>query len=377
LFGKDVERWHVGWEGWWVIFPYFRHEGRYRFMPSSEYWDFELTRGNSSHRVFEGYPEDSPRIDEEYPKLWAYLKTHEAALRGREGGRFKRGKREEWRWYDLARPQSLEASSQGKIVAQLLARSAQFATDEGGAYFQAGGKGGGVYGILLHPTWDEHLFLGLLNSKTLDFHLRHISSVYSSGFYSYADAFLKDLPIGSATNEQQQAIIAAARTLIEKTAVLREREKAVAAFPDSVTGARRQEGDVPDLEVLSRLGLFGNLPREVRADRLGSEHDLMGQVVLRIGNGRMTLKPALARLVEKVLELRGKMARDELLALNVPEREVEQRAYLETLATWQTEIACLQEEIAGLEAELNDTVYEVYGLDEEDRRVVEGFLDRF
>ena len=54
LFGKDVERWHVGWEGWWVVFPYFRHNGRYLLMPSKDYWDFEPTRGSRSYRVFEG-----------------------------------------------------------------------------------------------------------------------------------------------------------------------------------------------------------------------------------------------------------------------------------------------------------------------------------
>lgn len=60
LFGKDVERWHVGWQGWWVVFPYFfdAEEGAHRFMPSTEYWDFELTRGNKNYRVFQGYPKD-------------------------------------------------------------------------------------------------------------------------------------------------------------------------------------------------------------------------------------------------------------------------------------------------------------------------------
>ena len=79
-------------------------------------------------------PEESVFIDKKYPKLWNYLEQHEKAFRGREGGRFKAGKREEWKWYDLAYPRSLEASAQPKIVAQLLANSVQLAFDNEGKH---------------------------------------------------------------------------------------------------------------------------------------------------------------------------------------------------------------------------------------------------
>ena len=58
------------------------------------------------------------------------------------------GRGDEWRWYDLAYPRSLVEANEPKLVAQLLARSRQFAADPAGRYlFQAGGKGGGVYVI--------------------------------------------------------------------------------------------------------------------------------------------------------------------------------------------------------------------------------------
>lgn len=150
----------------------------------------------------------------------------------------------------------------------------------------------------------------------------------------------------------------------------------VAAFPDSVTAARRRAGDVPDLEALERVGLLAGLPREVRADKVTSEHDLTGQVVLRVGNGRMTFTPALAELVEAVLKVQGKLSYEVLASLNVPEREQEQRAYVATLRDWQAEIVELSGEIVRVEDELNDKVYEVYGLEDE-RNVIEGFLERF
>jgi type I restriction-modification system DNA methylase subunit len=158
LLGKDVERWHVGWEGWWVIFPYFRQKGRFWFMPSTDYWHKEVEVKRSKNKIkiklFQNWPDASPMIEETYPKLWEYLKVNEKSLREREVGRYKKGKDDGWRWYDLARPQNFEATESKKIVAQLLARSAQFAfEDEGGIHFQAGGKGGGVYGVLLQPSY--------------------------------------------------------------------------------------------------------------------------------------------------------------------------------------------------------------------------------
>lgn len=150
----------------------------------------------------------------------------------------------------------------------------------------------------------------------------------------------------------------------------------MAAFPDSVTAARRRAGDVPDLEALERVGLLAGLPREVRADKVTSEHDLTGQVVLRVGNGRMTFTLALAELVEAVLKVQGKLSYEVLASLNVPEREQEQRAYVATLRDWQAEIVELSGEIVRVEDELNDKVYEVYGLEDE-RNVIEGFLERF
>ena len=125
---------------------------------------------------------------------------------------------------------------------------------------------------------------------------------------------------------------------------------------------------MPDLEALERLGLLQGVPREVRADKVTSEHDLTGQVVLRVGNGRMTFTPTLAELVQRTLTARGRLSYEALASLNVPEREPEQRAYVATLREWQAERVELSGEIARLEDELNGKVYEVYGLEDEKGR---------
>lgn len=382
LFGKDVERWHVGWEGWWVIFPYFRHKNRYWFMPSTDYWhkEIEVKQGKRKTKIklFQHWPDASPMIDEKYPKLWEYLKANEKELRQRENGRYKKGTGDDWRWYDLGRPQSLEAAESKKVVAQLLAKSAQFAYDKlGGTHFQAGGKGGGAYGLLFNANVNSQFALGLLNSRANDFYLKQLSSVYSNGYFSYADAFLKALPIPNANTKQQQTIASLAQPLTDKTARLRELEKNIAAFPESVTESLKGKS-LPDRDDLGRLIVTNTLPKTLSGKKVVEEGMLGGQTVLRMGKAELFIKKLeLAKLVRRILELRGTVDTREFLALEVPTTSKDQTRYLETLAAWESEVSVLAGEIEKLEADLNDVVYEVYGLNAADREVIEEFLRRF
>ena len=254
-------------------------------------------------------------------------------------------------------------------------RRSNFAFDKHNYFFAAGGTSG-VYGLITTANLRVEVLTALANSRVGEFHIKHLSSPFSGGFYSYGDQFIKDLPIPPTTEDQQTTIAGLAHTLTETTATLRRLEAAVRAFPDSVTAARRETGTVPDLEARERLGVLQGLPREVSAERVSSEHDLMGRVILRIGKGRMTLQPALAEFVFATLKVRGKLSYEALASLNVPERAGEQRAYVEALREWQEQIVRLQGEIVELEAELNGKVYEVYGLEDE-KEVIEGFLERF
>ena len=221
------------------------------------------------------------------------------------------------------------------------------------------------------------LCAGLFASDVASFHIKHISAVFSGGFYSYGDQFIKDLPIPETTEAQKQTIAGLAQTLTEKTALLRQREKQVQTFPASVTQRRFDEGNIPDLDDLAHLISTNNLAKNLDSQKMSQQTDLTGETVLNIGRGELRGKASLMALVVRVLQLRGKMLSEDLLALEVPLHASEQKAYLDTLNTWQTEIAALQQDIDGLEQQLNAAVYDAYGLTAADREIVEGFLARF
>ncbi|MEF2278726.1 hypothetical protein V3W47_10475 [Deinococcus sp. YIM 134068] len=383
LFGKDVERWHIDWQGWWVVFPYLETEAGFKLMPTAQYRDHvTAAKGRrEGRRVFAGYPADFPNLEAVYPHLWAYLNTHEAALRGRENGKYRVGREDEWRWYDLARPQSLEASSGRKIVMQLLGRSSQGASDTMGNFFQAGGKGGGAYGVQLLDNALTKYFATLLSSHPADFFIKTSGIVYSGGYYSYADAYIRDLPIPASTSAQRDCLSRLARELTALTGELRGLEVQARDFPDSVSEERRGTGELPELDELGNLAQSAGLPQRLEANKVqeGGESLLgkPGEVTQRVGKGTLTLGAEHARLVREVLAQRRSIGRDELLALRVPERGADVRAYLDTLAGWRTRMAELRGEIGAREAELNDVVYNLYGLTTDERAVVERFLERF
>lgn len=381
LFGKDVERWHVGWEGWWVVFPYFRHKDRYWFMPSTDYWhkEIEVKQGKRKTKIklFQNWPDASPMIDEKYPKLWAYLKANEKALRDRENGRYKKNKGEESKWYDIAYPRSLEASAKtGKLLLQTASKTPELAVDTLGVLF-AGSGTHNAYGLSLSNKIEPKVLAGLFSSKPSDFFIKHISSVFAGGFYSYGDQFIKTLPIPATTKAQQQTIATLATSLTDKTARLRELEKSIAAFPESVTESLKGKS-LPDRDDLARLVVASNLPKTLSGKKVSEETMLDGQIVLRIGKAELRVKrEELATFVKRVLALRGTVDTQDFLALEVPINSKDQTRYLEILAAWEKEAATLSGEIEKLEAELNEVVYTVYGLNSADREVIEEFLRRF
>lgn len=371
LFGRDVEKYHANWQKRWVIFPYFLHKARYLLFPSTEYWEFT----SKNRKVFEGYPEESPLINKQFPHLWQYLKKHERELRAREGGRYKKKKSEEFKWYKLARPQNLEWNSAEKVLLQELGKTTTSTIDRDG-FVIAGAR---IYGIV--PANIDLGFLGgLVPSYLSDFYIKHVATIYGGGFYSYGDQFIKDLPIPETTETQREQIAGLAQALTEKTALLREREKQVQAFPASVTQLRfdhPEQSNPPDLEDLSRLVSTNKLAKNLDVQKLSEATTLTGETVLKIGRGELHGKAGIMALVRRVLELNGKMESETLLALEVPLEAHEQTTYLQTLASWQTEIVTLQNEIDALEKQLNTAVYDAYGLTAADREIVEGFLARF
>ena len=129
-----------------------------------------------------------------YPNTWDYLRENRKTLELREHGKWKHQ-----RWYAFSRNQNLTQMGQKKILTPSIAQHASYMLDNDDHFFfvGSGGGGGGGYGITfsseIRMAYDY--FLGLLNSKLLDFYIKNFSSQFSGGYYAFNRQYIELLPI--------------------------------------------------------------------------------------------------------------------------------------------------------------------------------------
>jgi hypothetical protein len=369
LFGRDVERWHVAWDRWYVLFPYWRVEGAYRILPSRAY------PGRFSYEGHTPYIED-------FVGAWTYLSRNEAVLRRREGNRFREGRGDEHVWYGAAYPRSIDLYEMPKIVIQMSSQWPDMAADELGYVFQAGGRGGGVYGVILDThRIDFWLALAMLNSSPLDFYLKHISTVYGGHTYSYSDQFIKQLPLRLPQTRRERGIARRltelAKDLTHSKDELRRLEAERDAFPSPQA---HNIGTNRELYALSHIAVGGLRSQNIstRQPALSPEMDQQWRVSL--GREHLTLPTeAHARVVEAWLNLKQgrEVAADNLMNMIVPNTAEGCLQLLEALRLTQAEISRLEAHISDGEVEVNQLVTDLYRVDREGRRVIREFLERF
>ncbi|ERH13287.1 MAG: putative N6-adenine-specific DNA methylase, partial [halophilic archaeon J07HB67] len=167
LQGDDVKRWRGDWGGLHVVHPYFVEESG----------NDEVSAGL--------YSQDY--LEENLPQTWEFFLSHKSELEAREGGR-KEGKDD---WYGYIYPKNLGKFENPKIIQGHIATDATFMIDEVGTWYFTT-----AYAVLLSDQY-RHLTEEMacqLNSKTLDFYFKHITTVKMGGYYEYRSQYVEKLP---------------------------------------------------------------------------------------------------------------------------------------------------------------------------------------
>jgi hypothetical protein len=103
------------------------------------------------------------------------------------------------------RDQALDVISQPKIFTPDLALRASYLLDESGTKFFTGGVAGG-YGILVRDDIDRDYVLGLLNSRLLDWFVEKNGTTMRGGWHSYEARFIRATPIVSPIAASQKTL---------------------------------------------------------------------------------------------------------------------------------------------------------------------------
>lgn len=137
-------------------------------------------------------------LQTKYPKGWQYLKQHEKMLRARESNKFDVAD-----WYQFGRNQNIDKQEIVKLIVAQTVPAMRVCYDPGGDFYLNNVR---VNGILPDDTDDGWFLLGVLNAPAADYVFRRIAKVIEVGKYEANKQFIAPLPIPAASAEQKKAI---------------------------------------------------------------------------------------------------------------------------------------------------------------------------
>jgi hypothetical protein len=345
LQGIDVKRWRGDWAGQHVIFPYHIEEGE---------------NGDPDPQLYQ-----KEEIEERFPKTWDFFKQHEEKLRGREGGRWEDSEV----WWEFGRPQNLEKFRLPKIINADMASKARFMIDEEGLWhFKT------PYGIYLESYLqpETERVACLVNSKVLDFYLKHIAPMLLGGKYRYQSRYLKELPYIDVQNGgTPERLDEAVRPILDALDTQNKTDR----FPEAYLGDFDGELDYVTYEWQTRR-------YPVDAEVQG---DVDGEFTVQAGRSDTIRDPAMysddrearkrrAEYVHAAVDGRNVKSGAET-TVPIPRSDDGVVELLDRLEADREEVR--QTDVEDLEAEIDDAVYDLFDLTDEERRVVEDYLEVF
>ncbi|MCF2238710.1 N-6 DNA methylase [Halobacterium salinarum] len=345
LEGDEVKRWRGDWGGLHVVHPYYAEETE----------DGELEAGL--------YSQDY--LEENLPLTWDFFLAHKEKLEGREGGR-KEGKDD---WYGYIYPKNLGKFENPKIVQAEIAEEATYLIDEVGTWYFTTG-----YGVALTSEHQQRTteIAGQLNSNALDFYLKHIATIKAGGFYSYRSQYVEKLPCKT---EDSAGVFGTMRETASEIVDTIDLDSKTDRFPEAYLGDYAGELDYVTYEWQTRR-------YPVDADVQG---DVDGNFTVQAGRSDTISDAAMysddremrkrrAEYVHAAVDGRNVKSGEEM-TVPIPRSDDGVVELLGRLEADREEVR--QTDIDALEAEIDDAVYDLFDLTDEERAVIERYLDVF
>jgi len=132
----------------------------------------------------------APREMKQFRRCWQYLRENEKTLRAREHGKF-----DDEQWYRFGRHQNIDKQRLPKLLVPRLLKNLFAANDFDGAICIDNVDVGGVIPKSLSNAW---YLLGVINSQALDFAWRKTAKFFRGGYHSANKQFIAPLPIPKA-----------------------------------------------------------------------------------------------------------------------------------------------------------------------------------
>lgn len=253
-------------------------------------------------------------IKENYPKGYEYLKANEEFLRGRE-----KGKMDKEGWFLYIYPKSLSEFEQPKIITSYMGNFSNLSFDSGDFYHNTK-----CYGFIKKDEIKENykFYLSVLNSSLFWFFVKNTSTEFRGGYFTFTTNQVEPFPLPKLENLEQQ------EPFIEKADKMLLLNKQLQEIRQNFTNELGLEKLPKKLQNFEELEFDEFVKEYAKAKKL--------------------------KFADKLAERNFKQ---------------EWQALFENDKT----LTCkLKEEIAATDKEIDEMVYKLYGLTEDEIRIVEG-----
>lgn len=181
ISGAEAKRYENPETSTYILFPYERTaDGTMRLIPEDE-------------------------LKGRFRKAWDHLKKFESVLRAREGGKF-----DDNEWYRFGRAQSLDKQDHSKLIVAQTVPQMRVCFDRDGVSYLNNVR---VNGIFPREGTKADMLLGCLNGVVADFVFRRVGKPKQGGWFEANKQFIAPLPIPPASDEDRAEVARCARDL--------------------------------------------------------------------------------------------------------------------------------------------------------------------
>ena len=163
-----------------------------------------LINQNSNYVLFpykkDGNPISIEFISKNYPKTFSYLKRFESEIKGREKGKMNLINE----WHLFTRENNHKKFPFPKIMTREISLGCNMTYDENGEFYH----NTKVYSFVKDKSFnvDDKFYLGILNSKIMWFFIKNTGSEYRGGYYVFKTNYLKPFPLPAISNNPEVLI---------------------------------------------------------------------------------------------------------------------------------------------------------------------------
>lgn len=333
LRGREVRKWKISWTGNYLVYPHQKLDEKVVPLQENE-------------------------LKERCPNTYNFFENNKSVLQARKMYG-KSAYQLHSVWYSIMYYEQSKSFDKPKILTPALTDKNNFALDDKGHFFVGGTAG--VYGIVPNEDVNIKFLLGVLNSKVSEYYLKRIVPIKQGGYYQYSTKYLEKLPIKLPETSEEKKI---ADQIIKKVDAILELNKESSIDIDGVLKDQETEKlyNLPSVSFsIKDNAKFKGI--EIKANNIFINTDDHIQIKdKKVLNFVSIYLNSIAEKLKKAKDIKDQIYKIEVPKSDAVLKEIVRKGSIDKID--------IENKIKKLEEEINELVYEIYGITKEEKNII-------